>query len=74
MSQRPFASLCAFLRARLSSEGYLGLHVTKGVLVLMLCAFIFGHIAEDVVTVDRITILDAQVSQWFHANATPFLT
>ncbi len=74
MTQRRFASLSAFLRARLSSDGHLRLHVTVGALVVMLCAFMFGHLTEDVVTVDRITIMDFQVSQWFHSHATPTLT
>ena len=67
-------SLSTFARARFSSDGYLGLHLTAGALVLMLCAFIFGHIAEDVVTLDRITTLDLQVSQWFHSHAVPPVT
>ena len=74
MSSDRFASLFAFLRARLSREGYLGLHLTIGVLVLLLSAFIFGNLAEDVMSRNRITILDVQVSQWFHARATPLLT
>ena len=68
------ASLPVFLRARFSSEGYLGLHLTLGVVALMVCAFIFGDIAEDVMTANTITVLDVQVSQWFHAHATPWLT
>ena len=74
MSSHRFASLSAFLRARLSPEGYLGLHLTIGVLVLLVSAWIFGKLAEDVVTLDRITVLDVQVSQWFHSRATPLLT
>ena len=74
MSNHRFASLSAFLRARLSPQGYLGLHLTVGALVLMLSALFFGLIAEDVATADRITLLDVQVSQWFHARATPLLT
>ena len=74
MSSHRFASLSAFLSARLSREGYLGLHLTVGALVLMLSALFFGLIAEDVATADRITLLDVQVSQWFHARATPLLT
>ena len=66
--------MSTFARARFSSKGYLGLHLTAGALVLMVCAFIFGHIAEDVVTSDRITTLDLQTSQWFHAHATPVVT
>ena len=45
MTSHRFASLSAFLRARLSREGYLGLHLTIGVLVLLLSAFIFGNLA-----------------------------
>ena len=73
MTQRHFGSLRAFLYARDSSEAYLGLHLTAGALVVTLCAFIFGHIAEDVVTMDKITMLDLQLSQWFHSRATPSL-
>jgi len=74
MTSPRFASQSAFLRARLSPEGYLGLHLTIGVLVLMVSALIFGLIAEDVATADSITVLDAQVSQWFHSRATPQFT
>ena len=74
MTSHRFASLSAFLRARLSPEGYLGLHLTIGALVLMVSALFFGLIAEDVATADQITIVDVQVSQWFHARATPLLT
>lgn len=68
------ASLIEFLRARLSLDGYLGLHLTVGVLVLIVSALIFGHIAEDVVNADAITVLDVRLSQWFHVRATPLLT
>ena len=68
------ASLAAFMRARLSPQGYLGLHLTIGALVLIASALIFGLIAEDVATADKITVMDVQVSQWFHARATPLLT
>ena len=68
------ASLTGFLRARLSREGYLGLHLTVGVLLLIVSALIFGAIAEDVATADEITVLDVRLSQWFHARATPGLT
>lgn len=63
-----------FFRARLSPDGYLGLHLTVGVVTLLMAALIFGHIAEDVFTADTIVTLDLQVSAWFHAHATPALT
>ena len=65
-----FSSLPRFLRARLSPEGYLGLHLTVGALLLALAVFVFGHIAEDVVMAEQITRLDVQVSNWFHTHAT----
>lgn len=71
MNTSPSASLLAFLRARLSPQGYLGLHLTLGALALVLAVILFASIAEDVVTLDPITLLDAQVSQWFHVHATP---
>ena len=63
--------LAAFVRARLSPQDYLGLHLSVGALVLMLAVFVFAHIAEDVMMAERITRLDVQVSNWFHVHATP---
>jgi len=45
-----------------------------GALVLIGAAWIFGAIAEDVVTSDRLTVLDSDVAQWLHRHATPLLT
>jgi membrane-associated phospholipid phosphatase len=64
----------AFLRARLSTDSYLGLRLTISVLLLIGASWMFGSIAEDVATRDAITELDVQVSQWFHSNATKPLT
>jgi membrane-associated phospholipid phosphatase len=63
-----------FVAARLSPEGAFGLHLTFGVLLLVLAGGLFAGIAEDVVAADRITVLDLQVAQWFHAHATPAVT
>ena len=63
-----------FFRARLSPDGYLGLHLTIGVVILLMAMLVFGHIAEDVFTGDAIVRLDLQVSAWFYAHATPALT
>jgi undecaprenyl-diphosphatase len=68
------ASVAAFMRARLSPEGHLGLHLTVGALLMVAAAWMFGGIAEDVVTADTITVVDVQLAQWFHAHATPFFT
>jgi undecaprenyl-diphosphatase len=67
-------SLVAFIRARLATEGVFGIHLTIGALVLLAAGWMFGGIAEDVVTADAITMFDVQVARWFHAHATPQLT
>lgn len=63
-----------FLRARLSPEGYLGLHLTTGALVLVAAGAFFGAIAGQVTAGAPITVLDLQIAQWLHARATPALT
>src|SRR4030095_13498386 len=65
-----YATQIAFVQARLSPQGYLGLSLTLGALVLIAASWLFGGIAEDVVTGDSITIVDVQVANWFHAHAT----
>lgn len=52
----------------------LGLRLTIGALILIGASWLFGGIAEDVVTGDRLTIIDLRVAQWFHAHSTPLLT
>jgi membrane-associated phospholipid phosphatase len=63
-----------FLQARLSPDGYLGLHLTIGAITLMVAVFIFANIAEDVMTSDSIVRMDLLLSRWFEAHATPALT
>jgi undecaprenyl-diphosphatase len=69
-----FAPQIAFVRRRLSPEGYLGLHLTIGALVLAGAAWLFVAIAEDVVTGDPLTVVDARVATWLHTHASPPLT
>lgn len=63
-----------FLRARLSPEGYLGLHLTVGMAVVLLAVVVFANIAEDVLERDSLVLLDDRVMQWLHAHATPART
>jgi membrane-associated phospholipid phosphatase len=64
----------AFVQARLAPGGYLGLQLTLGALALVGASWLFGGIAEDVLTGDPLTLVDLQVAQWFHAHATAPLT
>jgi len=63
-----------FVAARLSPEGAMGLHLTVGVALLLLAAWIFGEIAEDVVTGATITLVDVRLAHWFHERATQGFT
>lgn len=40
-----------------------------GAVLLVAAAWLFGSIAEDVVTGDRLTVLDERVAQWLHLHA-----
>jgi membrane protein DedA with SNARE-associated domain/membrane-associated phospholipid phosphatase len=70
MRQR-FAPQVEFLIARLSPQGYLGLHLTTGLLCIIGASWLFGGIAEDVVSGDPLTVIDRNVAQWFHERTTP---
>ena len=63
-----------FLQNRLSPQGYAGLHLTVGVLVVLICGWCFGEIAEDVSHGDPIVQVDRQVAVWFHQHASPTVT
>ena len=69
-----FAPQIAFLQARLSPAGFLGLDVTIGAILLIGASWIFGKIAEDVVTGDPLTAVDREIAVWLHLHATPTLT
>ena len=67
---KPTIKPTGFLRARLTPEGYLGLHLTIGMLTLLLAVVVFANIAEDVVTKDSLVLWDERVLQWLQAHAT----
>jgi membrane-associated phospholipid phosphatase len=68
------SKLITFLKTRLSPQGYLGLHLTLGALLLIAATWLFGSIAEDVVTGEPLTLLDVKFSNWLHAHMRPRLT
>jgi membrane-associated phospholipid phosphatase len=57
----------------LSREGYYGLHLTIGALLLVGATWMFGAIAEDVVTGEPLTLVDVQFSNWLYAHHQQFL-
>jgi undecaprenyl-diphosphatase len=69
-----FAHWKRFLQARLSPEGYLGLHLTVGLLVILATGWWFGDIAEDMSGNAATRLLDERVASWFHLHAIPALT
>ena len=74
MTFRPrFEPHIAFLRARFSAEGRFGLHLTVGSAALIGSAWLFGGIAEDLITGDPLTVVDALISEWFRIHAAPSL-
>ena len=69
-----FSKQLAFLQARLPPGSYLGLQLSAGVAVMLGASWLFGGIAEDVVTGDPLTLVDVWLAQWLHAHADPQVT
>jgi undecaprenyl-diphosphatase len=69
-----FPKQTAFVKSRLSPEGYLGLNLTIGAFLLIGATWVFGAIAEDVVTGEPLTIWDIRFSAWLHLHAVRPLT
>jgi membrane-associated phospholipid phosphatase len=63
-----------FLQARLSPEGYLGLHLTVGLLIILTAGWWFADIAEDMSRNAATRLLDEHVTSWFHQHPKPALT
>jgi undecaprenyl-diphosphatase len=57
-----------------SPSARLGLRLGVGAAILVAAAWLFGEIAEDVVTGARITQLDVVLAEALHRHATPGLT
>ena len=71
MRRSRFERYIAFLRARFSPEGLFGLHLTIGSVALIGSAWLFGGVAEDLLTGDPLTIVDVLISEWFRTHARP---
>lgn len=63
-----------FIKARFSPEGFLGLHLTVGLFVVLLGGWWFGEIVENVSGDAATRLLDESVIAWFQNWASPGLT
>ncbi len=72
--QRRFPRQLSFLRARLAPEGLFGRHFTIGATLLIGAAWLFGGIAEDLITGDPLVLIDAFISEWLRSHTTPRFT
>jgi membrane protein DedA with SNARE-associated domain/membrane-associated phospholipid phosphatase len=64
----------AFIRERLSPGGYLGIHLTAGMILSVVFIWIFGGITEDVLTGDPLVSVDRWVLEQVHYFRTPLVT
>jgi membrane protein DedA with SNARE-associated domain/membrane-associated phospholipid phosphatase len=63
-----------WLLRRLTPGQYLGLHLTVGLLAAAGGLWLFGGLAEDLLTGDPIVRFDRVLDDYLHAHATPDLT
>ena len=73
-SEPQYAPSAGFLHTRLSPDHPLGLHLTTGLVILLVAMFVFGCIAENVMTAGALVALDLKIATWFHAHTQALLT
>lgn len=66
--------IASWLKKRLTRGQYFGLELTVGAALFIVAAWMFGGIAEGVVTHESITSVDEQIARWFHAHELPSVT
>src|SRR6266851_1245553 len=59
-----------FMRARLSPTGYLGLHLTVGLIVLVALAWLFGGVTQDIFAQDPLVAIDQRVAVFIAQHHT----
>ncbi len=72
--QRRFPRQYLFLQARLAPHGLFGLYLTIGATLLIGAAWLFGGIAEDLITGDPLVLIDAFLAEWLRFHTTPRFT
>jgi membrane-associated phospholipid phosphatase len=71
---RRYHRFIRFLQNRLSPQGYMGLHLTVGLIVIVLASWWFSEIAEDLGPNEWMVAFDQRVTHWFALHAAPQLT
>lgn len=66
-----FARHIDWLEQRLSPKGYLGIHLTVGIFLLLAAAATFGGAPRVFGSRDLIAGMDLQVARWFESHAAP---
>ena len=64
----------SWLLRRLTPGQYLGLHLTLGLAAAAGCLWLFGGLAEDVLTNDPLVRYDRAIADYLHSLANPHLT
>jgi len=59
---------------RAAAKGLLGAHLAAGILVFATMTLILAEISEDVLSHEPLTVADAQLSTWLHAQGSPCVT
>ena len=61
----------SFMVKRFERGGYLGLHLTIGLIISLAALWLFGGVTEDVVNHDPLTQFDLTLLNWLHQHDTP---
>lgn len=69
-----FERIGKWVAARLTPGEETGLHLTAGVLLMLLMGWAFAEIADEVLEGEELTLLDAQLAAWVFQNHHPWVT
>ena len=69
-ARRRYPRAWRIVAARLSPQGYLGLHLTLGLLLSVAALVFFGTVAEDILDREELALVDDRVSVALRAHAT----
>lgn len=72
--QSYFSGLFGFFHIKHPPSWTFALPLMVGSIILIISSWIFGLIAEDVVSRDPLTLIDADINKWFFFRTSPSLT